>query len=283
MATTNSNDISIVLSGGTTNFSPNNSLGGQPSSAPITSAVINNLFDDVSPEESEDGHEDYRCVYIFNDGETPIYLIEVYIQEDFEEGATMEIGIEKRDETQRLTLDNATPTGGSLTLSYAGNNFISNYDSDLGDWAVALQTSLNNILIEGENLLKDVAVTAQTATGGVIIFDINFVDSDGARNHDKIVIEANNLTPASVGAAVSTTQEGSPINTVAPTIGLETTPPGGISFFAASQQSPITLPRLDPADGFPLWVKRFVPSGTTAKASDGFTLRFVAETLEPND
>lgn len=281
MAITSSNDISVVLSGGTTNINVNNSLGGNPSSSPITSGNINNLFDDVAPKETEDGHEDYRCFYIFNDGESPIFLINVWILLDFDGGATIELGVEQRDETQRITLDNATVTGGSLTLSYAGQSLISNFNSDLGVWATELQDSLNGLTVGGEPLLRDVVVSAQGIGPDRIIFDINFNGSDGSRNHPVIEIVANNLTPASTDATITTPQEGAPVNTIAAQIGLETTPPGGIVFFTPSEASPIAIPRLDPEDGFPLWVKRTVTEGTSAKEQDGFSLRFAAETLEP--
>lgn len=282
MAITNSSDISVVLSGGTTNISVNNSLGGEPSSAPITSGNINNLFDDVAPRETEEGHEDYRCIYFFNDGETSVFLINLWILDDFLGGSTIELGIEQRNEIQRITLDNATVTGGSLTFSYRGQNFISNFDSDLGAWATELQSTLNGLTDgAGARLLTEVNVSAQAIGTDRIIFDINFNGSDGARNHDAIIIESNNLTPSVVESSVSTPQEGSPINTVAVSIGLETTPPGGIGFFAPSESSPISIPRLDPEDGFPLWIKRTTVAGTSAKEQDGFSLRFAAETLEP--
>jgi hypothetical protein len=144
-----------------------------------------------------------------------------------------------------------------------------------------LQASLNNLVVDGDFLLRDVTVAAQGISPIRTIFDINFNGTDGARNHPALVIEADNLTPTNVGVAVSTPQEGAPVNTIAVEIGLETTPPGGIGFFAPSQISPIAIPRLDPEDGFPLWVKRTTVAGSSASDSDGFSLRFAAESLEP--
>ena len=281
MAITGSSDISVVLSGGTTNINVNNSLGGEPSSSPVLSGGINNLFDDIAPKEAEDGHEDYRCVYFFNDGDTPIYLVNLWILDDFTGGSSIEIGVEQRDETQRITLDNATVSGGSLTLSYSGESFISNFNSDLGVWATELESTLNNLVVADEFLLRNVSVAAQGIGPDQVIFDINYLGIDGARNHPILVVEEDNLTPASVDVVVSTPQEGSPVNTVASEIGLETTPPGGVTFFSPTEIVPISIPRLDPADGFPLWVKRTTAAESAAKESDGFSLRFSAETLEP--
>jgi len=279
MALTSGNEISIVLSGGTVNLDPNSSLGGDPSNAPIPDGILNNLFDDISPEESDIGHEDYRCIYFFNDGDSDVYSVVVYIAEDFENGAVIELGIRERNETQRIQITDAALTGGSMTLSYAGIQFLSEYNSDLGDWAIALQDTLNALLdLEGDPLLREVTVNAQATGSSTIIFDIIFNGIDGKRNHPTIQVDSNDFSPA-VTITVSTPQEGAPINTIAPDIGLETTPPGGITFYAPSELSPITLPLLKPEDGFPLWVKRVVDPNTVAVADDGFRIRFSGESL----
>ena len=80
---------------------------------------------------------------------------------------------------------------------------------------------------------------------------------------------------------ISTPSEGSPINTIAPEINVEVTPPGGVGFFAASELSPIELPKLAPDEGFPLWIKRVTEAGVEAKERDGFKLRFSAQSMEP--
>lgn len=131
MPFTSASDISIVLSGGTVNLDANASLGGDPSSTPISSGVINNLFADVSSDQSKAGLEDYRCVYIFNDGQTPIYNVRLWIGQILVGSSQVEIGIDALDETQRITISGVPVTGGSFTLSYKGTNFTSNYNADL--------------------------------------------------------------------------------------------------------------------------------------------------------
>jgi len=278
MAITSANQISVVLSGGSVNLNPGKSLGGSPSSAPVADGVLNNLFDDITSDQSENGHEDYRCVYFFNDGETPVYNVGVYIVEDFAGGATVELGIRQSNETQRIQISGATLSGGHMTLSYEGVEFDSTYDSSLGDWAVALRSTLNSLTNGSESLLKEVVVNAQEAGPTVKIFDIVFSGIDGKKNHPPILYVSDNFTP-SVTVSVTSPQEGAPINTIAPDIGIETTPPGGVFFYAPDENSPITLPILRPEDGFPLWVKRVVTSNTAAVADDGFKLRFYADSL----
>lgn len=274
MAFVSSSDISVVLSGGSTNINPNASLGGEPSATPITDGVVNNLFDDIQPEESSEGHEDYRCLYFFNDGEASVYEIEVYIEEEFEGGANIELGIESRDEIQRMTITNL-PASGNLRLDYDGHEFLTEYNSDLSVWAGTLQSELR-----GLSQLQDVTVIAQTA-GNSLIFDINFIDKDGKRSHPLIEVVANNLTPGGVEASIATTSQGSPINTIAAEIDIETTPPGNVGFYVPSSSSPITIPKLLPSEGFPVWAKRVCIAGVDPKERDGFRLRFSGQTLEP--
>lgn len=281
MALTTGTDISIVLSGGTNNLDPNLSLGGSPSAAPITDNALNNLFDDVLPAESTAGIEDYRCIYFFNDGETTIFNLNVFIDEDFEDGATMEIGVLDQDETQRIQIT-GTPTGGNLVLSYEGVEFTSVYNANLGEWSVSLQNTLNSLTDEeDEVLLRNVLVTGQN-TGSSLIFDILFTDQDGSKDHELIALVDNNLTP-DLEVVISTLQEGSPVNTVAPEIASEIIPPGQVTFFASSEHDPVIVPKLRPGEGFPIWFHRTVDPGTIAVANDGFRLKFTAESLDPEE
>lgn len=58
--------IKWLHSHGWDNKNPNYDLGGDPSRFEIAVLPANNLFDDITPEESWEGHTDYRCFYIVN-------------------------------------------------------------------------------------------------------------------------------------------------------------------------------------------------------------------------
>jgi hypothetical protein len=281
MATTTAEDISVVLSGGSLNSSPDNSLGGDPSSTPVVDEGLNNLFRDVTADESADGHEDYRCVYLFNDGDSPVFNLTLWIAEDFDDGATMEIGVEEADELQRVTISGFAVTGGSFTMSYLTHNFTVNASTDLAVWSANFQDAIDGITDDDDNpVLKNVEVTAQNVGSTTVIFDIVFTGREGQRNHPKFVLVTNNLTPLGLDVLITVPQEGAPVNTVAPEINIETTPPGGVTFLAYSSLVPITLPYLLPAEGFPLWIKRTVAEGTDAKENDGIKIRIRGESLE---
>ena len=275
--TISASDVSIVLSGGTENLHPDASLGGEPSATPVLSGQIDNLFGDVSANDNIDGVNDFRCIYFFNDGIPTMYNIQVFILNDFDGGSTMQLGIGGVNEIQRILLTGA-PTGGSFDLTYETYTSTIHYNSDLGVWALSIQSALNALVdTNDEPVLENVVVTGQAVTGNVI-FDVVFAGKDGVRSHPLFTF-VNNITPT-VTMSVTKIQQGGPINTIAPQIGSANTPPGGVNFYAAGSNSPIVIPKLRTDDGFPLWIERVVPANTPAKAKDGFSLRFTAEALE---
>lgn len=61
-----SGDIAYRLSGGAANASPAASIGGAKSSTAITTATLNNLWDNVSGDEAAAGDVEYRAIYVHN-------------------------------------------------------------------------------------------------------------------------------------------------------------------------------------------------------------------------
>lgn len=279
---TTASDISFVLSGGTSNLDPNSSIGGGPSSAPIPSGVLNNLFDDVSSGETNSGIEDYRCFYIFNDGETTVWNLKLWTDVETTGGAFIEIGTRSFNEKQRISILGSN--GGSVVLSYRGREFTTFYNSDAGTWALDIKEKLLELTVSDdsdEKIFRDLNVLG-TLTSSGFLFDISWLNKDGEQNLEKIVLVNNFLTPLeSTSVIVSTIQNGEPINTISDNIEVDTTPPGGVNFYTASVTSPISLPRLAPTEGFPLWIKRVVPAGTQASQLDSITFRMSAQSMEP--
>ena len=280
MLTTASN-ISFVLSGGASNINPNNSLGGDPSSTSINGGLLNNLFDDVASYESENGNEDYRCIYVFNDGETTVWDMKLWADSITEGNVQIKLGIESSNEKQRITIIGAT--GGILELQYKDRSFSSNYNSNTTVWASNIETSISNVTVSDvstEKIFKKVSVEGRNLGSDTLIFDITWSGKDGKRNFDNIEIIGSELVLEPNGSVLVTVeQQGSPINTLANET-IETSPPGGVVFFDTNETSPIVIARLDPSDGFPIWIKRIIPSQTVASVEDKFTIQMVAQSLE---
>jgi hypothetical protein len=62
-------DIQFYLSGGATNSSVADSIGGDQSYYAISSGYVENFFVNVTAAECTSGMTDYVCIYVFNDNE----------------------------------------------------------------------------------------------------------------------------------------------------------------------------------------------------------------------
>lgn len=67
-------DIHFRFSGGAANTLASGSLGGAKSTTQITDATLQNLFDNVTGDESAAGDIEYRCFYIHNAHATLTWL-----------------------------------------------------------------------------------------------------------------------------------------------------------------------------------------------------------------
>jgi hypothetical protein len=263
------NDIVYVLSGGSNNSDSAKSLGGDPSASPVLLGV-NNLFDNISPDDVAAGLIDHRCIYIFNNSNVEtLWNAKIFTQSQTIGGANAEIGFTFSDEIQNLTVI-GNLTGGVLTLSYEGQSFTFAHSSNLSTWVGNFQTAIRTI-----PNLENVQVTAQTSVSStletVTVFTILYTGTAGSRFHPILDIVANALTPSAVVSA-SRSVTGSPINSIALIVDRATTPPTGIIFNAATLLEPQIVGHLRPTDGFPVWVRRITPPNTQPIAGDGFTV-----------
>jgi hypothetical protein len=259
-------DIVFVLSGGSNNPDPLKSLGGDPSSTPILGS-LNNLFNDLTTQDAQNGTIDYRCFYIFNNNMIDALTdSKVWVQSEIVGGASVNIGVNLVNEVQLVTIDGPNPGSGNFVLSYNGTNFMVNQSNDVNVWASNFQTAISAL-----PNLTDVTVTG-VMQPSAIIFTVTFQGDAGNRSHPLLELVQNNLLPSNTFSFTKQTI-GSPINLIAPSIDVPTTPPTGISFTYPISATPLMLGDLRALDGFPVWVKRTLPAGASAIAPDGFTLR----------
>jgi hypothetical protein len=269
-------DISIVLSGGAGNSNPNNAIGGDPSTSVIVSG-INNLFENISPDEISEGLTDYRCFYVFNDGDSTIYDIRVWIESEVDLGSTVFLGIDSKDETQRITIE-GTITGGYFILQYAtvtGNVTTGNilFNSDVAVWGANIASALNALIDSNSELVLGDVEVIPTPTPSGVSFEILFKNEDGSKSHSQLALapSGNNLIgPPTPTISISVIQGGSPVNTSAPSLDVATTTPTGVFFVYPEKTSPILIPKLRPFDGFPIWVKRVTEATAEPVENDGF-------------
>lgn len=110
-----------AAAGDTTAGTPATSLGDQVSTTAITTAQLQNLFDNVSGAEAAAGSVEYRCVFVHNNHATLTYTgCQVSIQSQTAGGGTVDIALDNiaasakgSGSAQAATVANETtaPTG----------------------------------------------------------------------------------------------------------------------------------------------------------------------------
>ena len=303
-------DISVVLSGGVDNVNSNLSLGGASSLTPVVDEVLNNLFDDISADQTNSGHIDHRCIYFFNDGDGTIYDFKIWIGSQVDGGASVEVGAVSTNEVQRIEISYSGDEGlsGNLKLAYdgftqttTGWQFFNdlNYTScQLREHLLGIKNEDNKYVIFGDDgdstatppRPRTISVSTQTSVSDPppgtdpmvatynTIFDIVFDGYEAQKSHPLITLVENNLSP---NATVTITRitAGGPVNTVAPSIGEEATTPANVSFANTTSTSPIIIPKLNVAEGFPLWLQRTTETGAESVENDSVTINYRANFL----
>jgi len=265
MAITTS-EIQFLLSGGGNNSNPNRSLGGQPSSFPIV-GNMNSLFPNITTEETSVGKTDYRCFYIFNKSDTnSLYDTEIYFDDQGFGGSDVKIGLYKSTDIQRVSIVGSV-LGGGLAMLYGTTAFNAFWEGSPAGFELSLQNALRYSGAPG--------VTVSTEPqGNGYNFRVSFAQKSDNRSQPLLRIVSNNLSgPASPTASISKLSDGSPINSVAPLITLDTVPPSRVLFYTSDQSARIKVGDLNPGDGLPVWIKRSTEAGSEYQERDYFAFK----------
>lgn len=120
------NDIRFYLSGGSSNQNPLNSLGGAISNTEIFNDVLENIFDNVTKVEADNGLTDYRCIYVKNIGNEIWKNATVFLQQQsLSEDDTVQFGVGTsaiNGVEQTIPNDTTAPTGVNGSNSNTLNN-----------------------------------------------------------------------------------------------------------------------------------------------------------------
>lgn len=85
----------VAAAGDTTAGTPATALGDQVSTTAITTATLNNLFDDVSGAEAAAGDVEYRCIFVLNNhASLTLQAANCYITSQTAGGGTIDIGLD---------------------------------------------------------------------------------------------------------------------------------------------------------------------------------------------
>jgi hypothetical protein len=157
-------DISYQLSGGAANANPNASLGGVISSEEVVDAVLHNLFDVVSGDESAAGDTEYRCIYVKNNHATLAMLnTKLWIQAASASADSAEavgLGSSAVSATEQTVANEGTAPG-SVTFSAAANEAAALAIGDIpagGHKAIWIR----RVITEGASAANSVSMTIRT-------------------------------------------------------------------------------------------------------------------------
>ena len=108
--------LELRLTGGASNSDPDLSLGGVQSSAVVSSTAMNNLFDNVSPDEASAGDTEYRAVAVRNTGDAAATLVEIYMStETSSPSSQIDLGSEGVDPGSPISLADESDSTNQLS------------------------------------------------------------------------------------------------------------------------------------------------------------------------
>lgn len=258
--------IEFLLSGGNNNNRPNNSIGGNISSFPILGS-LNNLFADVTSEEAEVGKTDFRCFYIKNLSTTDsLFNSKIFIYSQKVLGSNVQLGIAKETDAQELKITGSVISG-DLVLKYNQQEISVPWGGSSSNFSSNLISALASVGVLG------VEVTFSTSSS-VLTFNILFKGSSNYRNHPTLELFINNLSGITKPiVAIKKIKEGKPINSVAPSLAVETVIPSGVEFYNTNSEDKIDLGTLKPYDFVPIWLKRSTSPNTDFEEKDYFIFK----------
>lgn len=255
-------DIVFVFSGGSSNYDPFQSIGGDPSSVEI-SEISGNLFGSLVDPQLRLGIVDYRCFYVFNQNSTDtLYDFSVYVENTTTTSCLL--GIKTQNEIQKITLS-GSPVSGNLVLNYNGINMLVNFTTNMSQLATNFIQAFTTVGVLG------VQVTAVANTGYYTV-TINFDGDSGFKFHPLLINVSNNLSPTTE-VFIEKIQQGSPINIISPQVANIRTKPENIEFVNYTPTNMLSLTSLRPLEGFPVWLQRIVQPGSDKATSQTFTFK----------
>lgn len=237
-----SSDLEYYKSNGT------NSTGGTITATAITDNTLNNLFDDVTADESDAGATEYRKVFVKNNHGTLTWQSVVF----WRSSDTL-----STDDEISLGIGSASDDDGSNELTAFGANAVVSLESDGAD--------TRNVTLVGE----DAAGARQTET--VALTGTTPVLSSGTFSKLYLVYPAS--SDASRTITIKQGSGGTTRGTIAPN-----------KLSAILYQNPTTkaagfeLGNIAAAGSYGLWLKRVVTAGAAAYTSNSGTIKAEGET-----
>lgn len=254
--------FNFLYSGGLNNADPAKSIGGSYSTNFIL-GNLNNLFSDISKDDSEIGVIDYRCFYIANDSENDtLYNASIFVTSEYNSQSSVQIGISRESEVQVISL-NSIPSSGYFKLKIGPATTPEIYwDSN----NIIFENNIRNAL----NYLDEIeTIVSKTLLNN---YQVSFVGISNYRNYDLLQVVENTLSPSTI-IKIEKLTEGQPINSVAPRIFNSQSAPFNVTFYDTNFNNRLSLGNLHPSDIIPIWIRRYTSGTINDDQLNGFNIR----------
>ena len=110
-------ELVVYLTGGAANDKPDLSLGGVTSSEELSAVSLNNLFDDIDPDEALAGDTEYRALSIVNDGDASAVGIEIwFVSQTTSDDTEISLGLDATA-TQLLANESTAPAAPAVVFT----------------------------------------------------------------------------------------------------------------------------------------------------------------------
>jgi hypothetical protein len=266
-------DIEFMLSGGQHNSDPLLSIGGEPSRSPVKK-IFNNLFDDVTREQTIDGSIDYRCIYVkLLSSIEKLKNASVFLTKEADKGADIELGFAFTNDVQAITIP-GSPVGGSFRLAYTESSAQGTKTTQTRDilWVpdTAFMSQRIAALINSLGNLTGVTCLGQR-TSDSYDFIITFSGTAKGRAQELLRV----VDDQGLNVRITRIGYGGPINSTAPNIGISNNPPTGVVFDTNARREPLEIGTMLPGDILPIWIKREVSQGTLPVHPDKFGVKIM--------
>ena len=147
-------DLTFHYTGGAANADPNLSLGGTGSSVVLDTTALNNLFDNVGPDEIEGSPSvEYRAIDIVNDGDVEGHNIEFYLTDTTNVESALAIWFDSVG-TQSIANETSEPIGASWTLPLVGSKLGFSDLAAAGTYRIWIRRTVDQ---DADNINEDTA------------------------------------------------------------------------------------------------------------------------------
>lgn len=182
--------INWTHSNGPDNKNPLYDIGGPASAFDISEVSMNNLFNNITPDQAIDGITDYRCFYILNNLQDETLKDIVLNLSSADDCGVMTLGSKIQNDEQQIAILGVPEVNGYIILGteFHGPTVTCYYDGSWSNFAVELEENLRLI-----PYCDEITVVLTASSFDYALFKVTFLGDVKNREVRLIYLVQNNL------------------------------------------------------------------------------------------